>query len=183
MTLLFVRHGQTDWNAKRLIQGRTDIPLNETGREQAKTQAAALAGRAIDIIYTSPMLRAREMAEIINQPLGLPLRFDDRLVERCYGDFEGTDPECSHSEFERALLQNGGESLAELHGRVLRFLEDITAAHAGQTVLVVAHGGVGRMVQYCYRGEKPVRIENGTVMHFEGRLAGLVPLPITLMEG
>jgi len=173
MTLLFMRHGQTEWNARRLIQGRTDIPLNATGREQACAQAAALAGMAVDIIYASPMLRARETAEIINRVVDVPLCFDDRLIERCFGDCEGKPYAGQLSN--AAFIQGGGESLAVLHERVLCFLEEIADRHAGQTVLVVAHGGVGRMVQYCYHGERTIRIENGERVKFSGELLGRIP--------
>jgi len=182
MTLLYVRHGQTDWNARRLIQGRTDIPLNETGREQARVQAAALANEAIDMMIASPMLRARETAEIIQQVVDVPLHFDDRLIERCYGDFEGTDPRGGQLIFEQELAQNNAEPLAELHERVLGFLEGIAAKYVGKTVLVVAHGGVGRMVQHCYHSERTVRIENGKMMRFEGELNGRTPPEIVTYE-
>ena len=182
MTLLFVRHGQTEWNARRWIQGRTDIPLNEMGREQARAQAKALVGTEIDVIYASPMLRARETAEIIQQASNAALCFDERLVERCYGDFEGTDPQGDYGDFELKLAQNKAEPLAALHERVLGFLKEIAVKHAGETVLVVAHGGVGRMVQHCYHGERTVRIENGALVKFEGKMLGLKPPEIPVYQ-
>ena len=166
MTLLYLRHGQTDWNAQRLFQGRTDIPLNETGREQARAQAIALAGHnpPVDVIYASPLLRAKETAEIIQSALGVPIYFDDRLTERCYGSLEATP--IVRGLGEEGLAQHGAEPFAALHERVKGFLDDIAARHQGQCVLVAAHGGVGRMVQHCH-GDEAARIENGALMRYD----------------
>ncbi|MDR2686748.1 MAG: histidine phosphatase family protein [Oscillospiraceae bacterium] len=167
MTLLFLRHGQTDWNAQGLFQGRTDIPLNEAGRAQARAQAAALLAHdpPVDVIYASPLLRARETAEIVQGALGAPIYFDGRLTERCFGSLEGTP--IVRGLGEEGLAQHGAESFAELHERVFEFLEEIKAKHPGQCVLVAAHGNVGRMVQYCCNGGGAVRIENGALMRFD----------------
>ena len=166
MTLLYLRHGQTDWNAQGLFQGRTDIPLNETGRGQAREQAEMLLSHEppVDVIYASPLKRARETAEIVQQALDVPLRFDDRLIERCFGDLEGTP--IVRGLGEEGLARHGAESFAALHGRVKGFLDDIAARHPGQCVLAAAHGNVGRMVQQCCHGDGSVRIENGALMRF-----------------
>lgn len=152
MTLLFLRHGETDWNAQGLIQGRTDIPLNETGRAQAREQAAALRSHQppVGIIYASPLKRASETAQIIQQALGVPLRYDDRLVEQCFGSLEGT--RITHWMDAAELAQHGAEPFPALYERVCDFLDELDAAHAGQTVLVVAHGRVASMVQWYYHG-------------------------------
>ena len=144
MNLIFLRHGQTDWNTQGLIQGRTDIPLNDAGR----AQAAALEFEHIDAIYCSPMQRAKETAEIINQTFNLSIKTDERLIERDYGTFEGK-PFAGQLD-ENELGQAGAEPLSELHARVSSFLWEIADKYDSQTVLVVAHGGIGRMVQACY---------------------------------
>jgi len=160
MTLLYLRHGQTDWNARNLVQGRTDIPLNETGRRQARERAAELVAHQppVELIYASPMKRARETAGIIQQALDVPIHFDDRLVELNFGLLEGAD---------RAQLLGGSalghlDALGEaeflrqgksLYGRVGDFLDEISDRHPGQCVLVVAHGGVGRMVHRYFHGQ------------------------------
>ena len=93
MTLLYlVRHGETDWNRDRRIQGSTDIPLNETGRLQARRTGTLLARRSWDAIITSPLSRAAETAAIIADELGLPApQIVDAIVERAYGEAEGLD--------------------------------------------------------------------------------------------
>ncbi|MEZ5187956.1 MAG: histidine phosphatase family protein [Microbacterium sp.] len=92
-TLLLVRHGETDWNAARRIQGSTDIPLNDTGREQARETAAALAARfagQAPVVASSDLSRARETAEIIAEALGVAgPRLYPQLRERSYGVAEG----------------------------------------------------------------------------------------------
>ena len=190
MILLFLRHGQTDWNARNLVQGRTDIPLNEIGRGQARAQAEALASHEppVDIIYASPLLRAKETAEIIQSPLGVPLRFDGRLVELCFGKLEGVHRTQLQSgsaighlaaRGEAECLRQGAETFSSLYERVGGFLDELTALHAGQCVLVVAHGGVGRMVHWCFHGQDEEDVSkhgNAVLRRYEGKLAGERPV-------
>ena len=178
MNLLYLRHGQTDWNAQRLIQGRTDIPLNETGRAQAREQAAALGNHKppVEIVYASPLKRARETAEIIQQALGVPLWFDDRLMEQCFGSLEGTQLTRWFEEAE--FLQHGAEPSAALYERVCDFLDDIGEAHEGQTVLVVAHGRVGHAVHWYYHGHDETDTslhQNAVLRHYPKKCAGHRP--------
>jgi len=190
MTLLFLRHGQTDWNAQNRVQGRTDVPLNETGREQARERAAELLAHqpTVEVIYASPMKRARETAEIIQKALGVPLRFDDRLVEMRFGKLEGIDraqlPEGSAiGHFaalgEAACLQLGAETFSALYERVGGFLDELFAKHAGQCVLVVAHGGVGRMTHWYFHGQDEkdtAKHGNAVLRRYDERLAGERPV-------
>ena len=190
MTLLYLRHGQTDWNARNLVQGRTDIPLNGTGREQARAQAQALTSQQppVDVIYASPMLRARETAEIIQRALGAPLYFDDRLMEQCFGKQEGVHRTeliggsiATHYAAlgEAEFLRQGAETFSALYERVGDFLDGIASRHTGQCVLVVAHGGVGRMVHWYFHGhdESDASKHGNTVLRrYEGKLAGERPV-------
>ena len=150
MTLLFLRHGQTDWCAQGRFKGRTDIPLNETGRVQAYEQAAALTKQRIDAIYASPMKRAAETAQIIAKALGLPVYYDERLVERDMGAIEGTI--ATHWLEEVEIEQACGENLDVFYDRVRACLDELRAAHTEQTVLVVAHGFVASMVHHYVHG-------------------------------
>ena len=178
MNLLFLRYGETDWNAQRLIQGRTDIPLNETGRGQAREQAAALRNHQppVDIIYASPLKRASETAQIIQCALNVPLRYDDRLMEQCFGNLEGT--RISHRMAAAELARHGAEPFPEFYERVCDCLDMLDAAHAGQTVLVVAHGRVASMVHWYYHGHDDTDAalhKNAVLRHYPKKCAGHRP--------
>ena len=90
MNIFVVRHGQTEWNVMKKMQGSADIELNEKGLSQASDTADMLRDLAFDIIFCSPLKRAKQTAEIINDDRGLNIIFDERLRERNYGEFEGT---------------------------------------------------------------------------------------------
>ena len=131
MTLItLVRHGQTDWNLARRIQGNTDIPLNDTGRVDALAAAEVLATESFDAVYASPLVRAQETAQIIATRLGLPAPVTTRGVrEREFGEAEGIDVADYitryggwHSEVP------GAESLEEVRDRALDSLERIVRA-------------------------------------------------------
>jgi probable phosphoglycerate mutase len=169
--LVLIRHGETDWNLAKRIQGTTDIPLNDTGRAQAADTADRLADEEWDAIVTSPLGRARETARIIAErlELGEP-EVDDRLVERAYGEAEGMDASALADRFPGMEGVPGLERRSDVTRRVLPALESIALAHAGQRVLVVAHGGViSSLVRYVTEKELPaasVRIPNGSAHRF-----------------
>jgi len=157
----FLRHGETDWNKQGLMQGHTDIPLNETGRAQAEAAAAALSRVSIDRIVASPLVRARETAEIVNRVLQKPLALDAGLMERHFGSMEGL----THVEMDRqrsawmadgslAVEENGypcppeAEPYAVFKKRTLEVFTRHLAA-AGENILFVAHGGVYRVLRRC----------------------------------
>lgn len=169
--LALVRHGQTDWNLARRIQGNTDIPLNDTGRAQAIETAAQLAGAEWDAVLTSPLSRARETAEIIATALGLPEPTADAdLVERRYGDAEGMDYQELHERFPAGIVVPGRETHREVQQRVYAALIGIAEQHPGQSLIVVCHGGViSSLVRHATDGGRPradERIENGSVHYF-----------------
>lgn len=147
-----VRHGETTWNAERRIQGQTDIPLNATGHKQALAAARGLAQHRFDALYTSDLQRARDTAAAAAQLLQLPMVSLPAMRERHYGIFQGLTPseaELSHpADFARYSARDpnfdyvNGESLATFSGRIVSTMNELAARHAGQTVLVVAHGGV-----------------------------------------
>ncbi|MDT0157113.1 histidine phosphatase family protein [Microbacterium sp. ARD32] len=153
MTLLtLVRHGQTDWNLARRIQGTTDIPLNDTGRADARDAAGRLAGSTHHRIYASPLARARETAEIIAAELGLaaPELVDD-VREREFGEGEGmlvADYIATHGDWHagvpgaETLQQVGARAMAALH-RISREAHGRSTSDA-ESIIVVTHGGVIR---------------------------------------
>ncbi|MCR2800751.1 histidine phosphatase family protein [Microbacterium sp. zg-Y818] len=180
MTLLtLVRHGETDWNRARRIQGSTDIPLNDTGREQARDAAQRLQERLTTgspvIVVSSDLSRARETAEIIADTLGVdPPRTYPQLRERAYGEAEGVDA----AEFlERwgdwhSAEVPGAEPWPALRARALAALQQIardvrhTTAPASASVIAVAHGALIReIIRHATGGELPpvgFRLPNGS---------------------
>lgn len=174
MTQLYlVRHGETDWNLQRRIQGSTDIPLNATGREQAATTGRLLARRQWDAIVSSPLSRAFETASIIAAATGLPAPTTvPELVERNYGEAEGLTDEQIEKRFGGRFHSGpsmiaGQESREEVTARVLPALMAIADAHPGERVIVVSHGGVIRTVLNAVDPDgKHPSIRNGSVHSF-----------------
>lgn len=169
MTLLYlVRHGETDWNKQRRIQGSTDIPLNETGREQARTTGRLLAGRDWDAVVSSPLSRAFETASIIASELGLdsPAPVDE-LVERRYGAAEGLDYDEIAERFPLDTAVPGREERDAVAARVIPALIALAEEHPGKSLVVVSHGGVIRSVLTAVEPEEGFgSIRNGSVHSF-----------------
>jgi broad specificity phosphatase PhoE len=147
-TLLLVRHGETDWNLERRVQGHTDRPLNETGRAQARTLADDLAGEDIDVVYSSDLIRAHETARIVAEPRGLAVTAIPELRERDFGTWEGLTDDDISTRFPDAHHRAWGdaETKEEMAERVFEALRRISAAHGDGRVLVVTHGGPLRAV-------------------------------------
>lgn len=155
--ILFIRHGETAWNRVKRIQGHIDIALAETGFAQARRIAARLAseadaGRGLDEIYASDLMRARQTAEPTVAALGLPLHLSEGLRERAYGVFQGHDSTEIAERFPDAhavwqtrdpgFAPEGGESSRMFYHRVLHAVERIVAAHPNGRIACVTHGGV-----------------------------------------
>jgi len=144
-TILFlIRHGETEWNLARRIQGHSDIQLNELGNEQAKRLAAWYQNHHIDAIYSSDLSRAHHTALPLASLKGLEVQRLSALRERCYGDWEGLTYEEIRERFrdvdpEQSIY--GIEPFVKMQQRADTVLTDIAARHLGQTVAVVSHGG------------------------------------------
>jgi probable phosphoglycerate mutase len=136
----FIRHGETEWNLKRLIQGHTDIPLNENGINQAKNSIPYLKNLKIDRLISSPFIRAKHTAEIINQQLKLVIHFEHDLKERNWGVFEGIVYNGILSNLKDEDTPQGAETLTEFKNRVVSSINKILKDDL--TPLIVAHGGV-----------------------------------------
>ncbi|WP_111719957.1 histidine phosphatase family protein [Homoserinimonas sp. OAct 916] len=178
-TLVLVRHGQTDWNRERRIQGLTDIPLNETGRQQALDAAGRLRGRSWDGVITSPLSRARDTALIISEQLSLPAPVSvAEISERNFGEGEGLTGEEVLERFPDGVLIPGRETRAQVAARVTPALAELAASRPGQSLIVVTHGGViGTMLRYVSGGALPLPgelITNGSVHEFGFRDGQLV---------
>lgn len=146
MKLYITRHGQTEWNALRKIQGRTDIPLNETGKKQAAITRDELRNIKLDYIISSPLSRAVETATIINQVHNLPIIQDERIIERGFGEMEGCHiTEIDFTNFwrpEKEHLFPQCEKTTIFYQRVQSFIDEMIHSYENETILVVAHGGV-----------------------------------------
>jgi uncharacterized phosphatase len=150
MTLIYlVRHGETDWNRERRIQGATNIPLNDTGRDQASATGRLLSSRPWDAIITSPLARARETAEIIASTAGRPrLHTLDEIVERRYGEAEGLTYEQVEERFPNDADVPGRESRDAVAERVVPALVSLAEQYRGKSIVVVSHGGVIRALLF-----------------------------------
>ncbi len=147
--IIAIRHGETAWNVDTRIQGQLDIPLNDTGRWQAERLARALAAReAIDVVYTSDLLRAWETARPVAAATGAPLHTDEGLRERGFGSFQGktfTEIEAAMPDEARRWRQRdpfwappGGESLTAMRRRVIETLHALASRHVGEQIASLA---------------------------------------------
>lgn len=158
MAEYFVRHGQTNWNLEHRIQGTFDIELNDTGIKQAEEMRDKLSDRTFAAIFTSPLKRAAQTAEIIAEAhVDTPLIESQELAERNFGRFEGehNSPEGDYYgvwDHNRDTDTEGGESLKDLENRVYPFFDKIRQEYEGQDILLVAHGGIGLIVRQYYKG-------------------------------
>lgn len=147
MELALIRHGQTDWNLDERVQGRTDIPLNETGREQARAAGELIRaeGAHWDVVLSSPLQRARETAEIIAAAIAVPFGGTvDGLVEQNFGEGEGMLVSEFYGRWPNRDFP-GGEHDEELGARGLRTLDEIANEHPSDTrILAVSHGSLIR---------------------------------------
>ncbi len=172
MIVAFIRHGQTDWNREGLLQGSSDIPLNDTGREQARDALMTLRSRPWDAVVSSPLRRARETAGIIADGLGIPLGAAyPGLVERDYGPLEGTS---SAGAIERWPTRDypGAETLDEVATRGTAALAAIAADFPDGAVLVVCHGTIIRYTLARLAGRPVPGIDNGSVSMVRASGAG-----------
>ncbi|UCV12235.1 histidine phosphatase family protein [Dechloromonas denitrificans] len=160
--ICLVRHGETEWNAERRIQGQIDIGLNQTGMRQAEAAGRWLGSAGISALYSSDLKRARTTAEAIGAHLGLVPTLLPEMRERRYGVFEGLTYAEAQARFPDGYAAfegrnadynfENGESLREMYARVTGKLVEIAAAHVGQEVVIVLHGGVLDIINRFVRG-------------------------------
>ena len=150
MKLYAARHGETQWNAQNKVCGRTDLPLTEKGRTQGEALAEKAVLLDIDLILSSPMLRARQTAAFVAEKCGVPVIIDDRLIEQAYGIYEGVDrknPDFLANKRQFAYRYPGGESMMDVAHRVYGLLDEVKGKYCGKNVLLVFHGGVCRVIR------------------------------------
>jgi probable phosphoglycerate mutase len=173
-TILLIRHGETAWNAERRLQGHLDIALNAEGERQAAALGVALAGERIDLVISSDLARARQTAEAVHLARGAPdagsIQLDPQLRERCYGGFEGLlySEIAARFPLEFAAWQarnvdavlppgkNQGETFRRFFERTTKAILGHAARHPGQTLALVAHGGV---LECAYRAALGLPLE------------------------
>jgi len=146
---LLIRHGETEWNRELIFRGRADIPLSAKGREQAAQLAAALVNEKIDAIYASPLFRARETAAPLAISRNLEVAASESLLDMNFGEWEGLSVKEVETRFPELFqlwqqhpelcVPPGGESLAQIRDRVKSGLHEWLTRHPGQTVVLVTH--------------------------------------------
>ncbi len=154
--MFIVRHGETDFNVQKKMQGRLDIPLNATGHQQAKKLATRFADLYLDAIYSSDLIRARETAATVAKMKKLEIKLSELLRERNFGEAEGRSL-VEDEELKKLLdafgtlspdtqwhsrLVSDSETNAEIVGRTFTYIRALALQHLGQHVLIVTHGGV-----------------------------------------
>lgn len=159
MELYIVRHGQTVWNKKGLLQGSTDICLDEKGIDAAKKMGENMKNLKIDKIYTSPLKRAYDTACFIKGERNIEIIKDERISELCFGDYEGRNMEemqkdinCGFRYFftspEKYIPGEGGETLEELVLRAKNFMQNEIEKKSGENerIVIVAHGAMNKAI-------------------------------------
>ncbi|OGI63566.1 hypothetical protein A2818_01940 [Candidatus Nomurabacteria bacterium RIFCSPHIGHO2_01_FULL_40_12] len=168
MKIYVVRHGLTEFNKKNLINGANKDFLVPEGKEQARATALLLPN-TIKRIYSSSFLRAKQTAEIFNEKLKVLLTFHDELQEVNFGDLQGTpylkEYRTKHINMDYDWRPSG-ESVENVKKRVLKILEIIERENKSEEALIVAHGGIIRMMHWLEFNEPMGAIENASVHSF-----------------
>jgi len=147
MNIYLIRHGETDWNHVGRVQGHTDIPLNECGREQMRHVAEVLAGLPgqMDVIVSSPLYRARESAEILADRLSYPkenIVVEPKLIERCFGKGEGLTIAERNEKYPDGIVP-GKEPLEDLLSRAKKIFEKVLVTYPDkENIILVGHGSI-----------------------------------------
>ena len=168
LRLLAIRHGATAYSQEGRYAGSTDIPLSPQGRQQCAALAQALGARHVAAVYASPLARARESAAPIAAAQGLEVTIESDFREMCFGDWEGLtrdeverrfvdDYKIWRTEPER-FVRPGGETLSAVSARVMRGLGELQATHHGETVVLVSHAVVTRLIVLAALGLGPERL-------------------------
>jgi probable phosphoglycerate mutase len=153
MKLYIVRHGETDWNNEKKLQGRSDVPLNDYGRELAYITAEALKDVSFDAIYSSPLIRAYETATILKGDRDIDIIKDERLREMCFGEYEGKHTAGLPQEFwyffdapEKYIPTEGGETYEQVLDRAKEFIDTVVVPNSQKmdTMMIVAHGALNK---------------------------------------
>ena len=159
---LLVRHGQTDWNARGLLQGHTDVPLNETGRGQARQFGERLASVDLDAAYSSDLLRCSQTLSLVLGSRDVSTSHSQRLREQAYGRWEGmsfSSIQAADPELYAVMVKDytsftppGGEDFRAVEARSAAFVAEVRERHPLDTLLIVGHGASLRTLITCMTG-------------------------------
>lgn len=174
--IIVIRHGETEWNAEGRLQGSADVPLNEQGRLQAAALAEQFKDHKIHAIYSSPLTRAQETAQFFHDIHGCDFHHAHELREGSMGSLEGVAFTDYHKAYHAELDQFSFkavpdmESAEEVAMRAMPRLYQIADAHKGETVVIVSHGGVIRVIyaQLMKVAHRKVMIKNTGFIEVEG---------------
>lgn len=154
MTIYILRHGETEENTKGIMQGNMETLLNERGREQARSVREKVREAGIDLVISSPKVRAKETA-ILAAP-GVELLEDERLLSRNHGEFEGMQRNevnlHDYWNIKKNIQYERAESVGEIFNRVSSLLNDISQKYSDRTVMLVTHSGLTRVFYYYFNG-------------------------------
>lgn len=176
MKIYIIRHGQTNWNKKGIIQGQKDIELNETGIKQAEQQIKTFNEKNIDLIISSTLKRASLTAQTISREKETKIIYDDRLKERCFGEYEGTLANFNEDylyNLKTNVKEKNIETAKELYSRVESILNEIKEKYKDKTILLVTHGGTTRAIEAYFNGidkndiMPPETIKNCEIREYE----------------
>ena len=170
-----MRHGQTNWNINKILQGQTNIDLNETGINQAKAKIEEIKNLDINLIFCSPLNRAAQTAKIVSNGK-IPIIYNASLTERCFGDFEGkksSEYSNEYYNYNANLKTNNVEPIQDLCNRVYSFLDEIPRTYKDKKILLVTHGATARAINSYFNGlskdgyVEKILIDNCTLKEFE----------------
>lgn len=155
MKLYVIRHGQTNWNLKGIIQGQKDIELNDKGINEARKAKDEFNSLKIDLIMCSPLKRAKETAKILNTDKNINIIYKSELIERGLGDFEGesciTEEDDIYNYHMNKTIRNI-EPVVDLCNRVNELIDEIKNKYKGKNILLVTHSGTARTIERYFYG-------------------------------
>ena len=154
MKVFILRHGATDYNKQGLLQGLLDTPLNDDGKQQAIITGELLGEENIDIIYTSPLIRAKETASLLH--LDVPIYVDERLIERDLGVYEGKPIKqfnrLTYASYHDIDRKDNVETVTEVYDRISSFFEELKQKGNQSGIVIVTHGGVIKVIRNYFNG-------------------------------
>ena len=153
MVIYVVRHGQTEWNVLKKMQGSADIPINKKVLEQAQQTKTNLNHYEYDMIFCSPLIRAKQIANITNEDKNLDIVYDERLRKRNYGEFEGVSKTSfNYNDFwtyNKNIKYIKAENVQVFFNRIYNFLDDLKLKYSEKNILIVCHADIMKAIE-CY---------------------------------